>query len=204
MPNPLTGWLRRRRYGEEIVVVSGLPRSGTSMMMKMLESGGFEIMSDGVREADEDNPKGYYEYERVKDLEKESDKSWVRQARGKVIKVISHLLKELPDDCFYRVILMRRNLDEVVSSQNKMLEHRHEENPIEDERVKELYRKHLIHARLMMRERRNFELLEIAYGGALADPAGVAAEVQRFLGGRLDLGEMQTAIDPTLYRNRSL
>ena len=204
MPNPLTSWLRRRRYGEEIVVVSGLPRSGTSMMMKMLESGGLEIMSDGVRQADDDNPRGYYEYERVKDLEKETDKSWVRQARGKVIKVISHLLNELPDDCFYRVILMRRNLEEVVASQNKMLLHRREENPIEDERVKELYRKHLIHARLMMRERENFELLEVTYGNAVAEPARVAAEVQRFLGGRLELAEMQAAVDPTLYRNRSL
>lgn len=204
MRNPLTGWLRKRRYGDEVVIVSGLPRSGTSMMMKMLEGGGLEIMSDGVREADEDNPKGYYEYERVKDLEKEPDKSWVLGARGKVIKVISHLLKELPNDCFYRVVLMRRNLDEVVASQNKMLVHRHEENPIEDERVKELYRKHLIHARLMMRDRPNFELIEIAYGNAVADPADVAAEVHGFLGGRLDLAAMQAAVDPSLYRNRSL
>ena len=203
MPNPLARWLRRWRYGDEIIVVSGLPRSGTSMMMKMLEAGGLPIMTDGVREADLDNPRGYYELERVKNLEKDLDKSWVAEGRGQVVKVISHLLKELPDDCFYRVIFMRRDLAEVVASQNKMLERRGEENPIEDTRVTELYRKHIIHSKVMMRERSNFALLEIEYANALADPARFAALVNDFLGGRLDPGRMSEAIDPTLYRNRA-
>ena len=72
----LTNVLRKRKYGEPIVIVSGLPRSGTSMMMKMLEAGGLAPMTDSIREADIDNPKGYYEYERVKDLENEKDKSF--------------------------------------------------------------------------------------------------------------------------------
>ncbi len=203
MPNPLAIWLRRWRYGDEIIVVSGLPRSGTSMMMKMLEAGGLTIMTDGVREADEDNPRGYYELERVKHLEKEPDRSWVAEAKGKVLKVISHLLKELPDDCFYRVIFMRRDLVEVVASQNKMLERRGEENPIEDARVTELYRKHIIHAKVMMRVRPNFELLEIEYRNALADPARLAARVNDFLGASLDLARMSGAVDPNLYRNRA-
>ena len=203
MPNPLARWLRRWRYGDEIIVVSGLPRSGTSMMMKMLEAGGLPIMTDGVREADLDNPRGYYELERVKNLEKDLDKSWVAEGRGQVMKVISHLLKELPDDCFYRVIFMRRDLAEVVASQNKMLERRGEENPIEDARVTELYRKHIIHSKVMMRERSNFALLEIEYANALADPARFAARVNDFLGGRLDPERMSEAIDPTLYRNRA-
>ena len=203
MPNPLTRWLRRRRYGEEVVVVSGLPRSGTSMMMKMLESGGLEIMSDGVREADEDNPRGYYEYERVRDLGEETDKSWVVDARGKVVKVISHLLEDLPEDCFYRVVFMRRHLAEVVASQNKMLVRRGEENPIEDEKTVELYRKHLVHSRLMMRDASNFEVLEVDYRDALADPAAVAAAVNGFFGGRLDVARMRETVDPALYRNRN-
>ena len=87
MANPLSRWLRRRRLGEPVVVVSGLPRSGTSMMMRMLETGGLEIMTDGAREADEDNPRGYWEYERVKGLETDPDKSWLASARGKVLKV---------------------------------------------------------------------------------------------------------------------
>ena len=94
----------RRQQGEPIVIVSGLPRSGTSMLMKMLDAGGMEIMTDSERLADIDNPKGYFEYERVKDLEKESDKSYVREGRGKVLKVISFLIKDLPDNNDYRVI----------------------------------------------------------------------------------------------------
>ena len=203
VPNLFARALRRWRYGDEIVVVSGLPRSGTSMMMKMLEAGGLEVMTDGVRGADEDNPKGYFEVERVKQLEKEPDKSWVSEARGRVLKVISHLLKELPDENYYLVIFMRRSLDEVVASQNKMLERRGEENPIEDERVTDLYRKHIIHAKVMMRERRNFELLEVQYRDALDDPVAFADRVRAFLGGRVDSERMVSAVDSSLYRNRA-
>src|SRR5262247_2722612 len=111
MAGLLQDFLRRRRYGEPIVVVSGLPRSGTSMMMKMLESGGLPILSDGERKPDVDNPNGYYEVERIKRLEHETDKSWLRDARGKVVKVISFLVKDLPDDNFYQVLFLRRDLD---------------------------------------------------------------------------------------------
>ena len=135
--------LRRRKYGEPVIIVSGLPRSGTSMMMKMLEAGGVSIMTDAIRQADVDNPKGYYEYERVKHLEKETDKSYVREARGKALKVISFLLKDLPDDNYYRVIFMRRDLDEVIASQNKMLDRRGEESIEERETMAEAYRNHL-------------------------------------------------------------
>lgn len=202
MANPLGDLLRRLRYGEAIVVVSGLPRSGTSMMMRMLESGGLEILTDGLRRADDDNPRGYYEYERVKALETEADKSWVMDARGKVVKVISHLLRELPESCFYHVIFMQRDLDEVLASQNTMLSRRGEENPIEDARARELYRKHLIHVRMQLREARNFDLLEVSYREAVASPALAAERVVRFLGGGLDLAAMSAAVDPSLYRNR--
>ena len=202
MANPIAHLLRRWRYGEEIVIVSGLPRSGTSMMMKMLESGGLGIWTDGVRGADEDNPRGYYELERVKNLEKETDKSWLAEGRGRVLKVISHLLGELPDENFYRVIFMQRSLEEIVASQNTMLERRGEENPIEDAKAVELYRKHLIHARVMMRERRNFEALEVSYRDALDDAPAVAARVNHFLGGKLDAAAMGGAVERSLYRNR--
>jgi hypothetical protein len=203
MAHPLRRLLHRWRYGEPVVVVSGLPRSGTSMMMKMLQGGGLELVTDGVREADEDNPKGYFELERVKNLENDADKAWVSEGRGKVLKVISHLLKDLPDTCAYKVVLMRRDLNEVVASQNKMLEHRGEENPIEDAKVVELYRKHLIHAKVMMRERPNYELLEVQYADSLAHPSKVAKRVNAFLGGGLDLAQIEAAIDPSLYRNRT-
>ena len=90
--------IRRTKYGEPVYVVSGLPRSGTSMLMNMLAEGGLPVLSDAQREADDDNPLGYFEHERVKDLESETDKSWLRESRGKAIKVISHLLRELPTD----------------------------------------------------------------------------------------------------------
>jgi hypothetical protein len=194
--------IRRWKYGDEVIVVSGLPRSGTSMMMKMLEAGGLSIMTDGLRGADEDNPKGYYEFERVKNLEQEADKSYIREARGRVLKVISHLLKELPDDNFYRVLFMRRDLDEVIASQNKMLERRSEPNPVSDEKARGLYEKHLMHVKFHVQEKPNFELLEVDYRGALDQPEEVARRVNRFLGCRFDEHKMVETIDPNLYRNR--
>ncbi len=202
MTNPISSFLRRRRYGEEVIVVSGLPRSGTSMMMKMLDATGLPIMTDHQRTADQDNPKGYFEYERVKDLAEETDKSWVRDARGKVLKVISHLLEALPDDNFYRVILMRRDFDEIIASQNKMLVRRAEENPIEDAAAKEAYIRHLVDLRFMVRRRPNFEMIEVHFTQALQAPQTFVAEVSAFLGGQLDTAAMTTVIDPDLYRNR--
>ena len=203
MANPVTRIWRRLKYGPEIIVVSGLPRSGTSMMMKMLEAGGLQLMSDGIRTADEDNPKGYYEVERVKDLEQEQDKTWIREARGKVLKVISFLLKELPDDSFYRVIFMRRDLSEVVASQNKMLDHRGEENPVRDEKAMDLYKKHMISTRVFTSMSPCFEVLEVNYSDILQQPQVLAERVSRFLGTRLDTKQMAAAVDPDLYRNRA-
>lgn len=194
--------LRRRKYGAPVIVVSGLPRSGTSMMMKMLDAGGVTVMTDAVRKADIDNPKGYYEYERVKDLETETDKSYVRQARGKALKVISFLLKDLPDDNFYRVIFMRRHLDEVIASQNKMLDRRGEQSIDERERMAEAYRNHLAAVKILVRKRPNFEMFEFRYDEAVRDPAAAARAVNAFLGGTFDERAMTAAIDAELYRNR--
>jgi hypothetical protein len=193
-----------KAQGDPIVVVSGLPRSGTSMLMNMLEAGGMSIMSDAVREADIDNPKGYFEYERVKHLEKEEDKSYVRQGRGKVLKVISFLLKDLPDDNDYRVIFMRRDLNEVLASQNKMIDRLGTEDTVaQDEAMKEAYRNDIVRTRLMCRKKPNFELIEVHYKSTVEDPAGTAARVNAFVGGQLDENAMRAAVDASLYRNRS-
>lgn len=202
MANVLTSYLQRRKYGEPIVIVSGLPRSGTSMMMKMLEAGGVPIMTDTIRSADVDNPKGYYEYERVKELEKETDKSYVREGRGKALKVISFLLKELPDDNFYRIVFMRRDLTEVISSQNKMLDRRGEKSITDGEMMAEAYRNHLAAVRILVRKRPNFEILEVRYDEAVKGPAEAARAVNAFLGGRLNEAAMRAAVDEELYRNR--
>lgn len=193
---------RRRKYGEPVIVVSGLPRSGTSMMMRMLDAAGLPIMTDHERSADEDNPKGYYEYERVKDLENEPDKSWVRTARGKVLKVISHLLKDLPDENQYRVIFMRRDLDEVVASQNKMLERRGEDNPLDDQATKDYYLRHIVQVRFLTRNRDHIELHEASYAEALTEPEEFARKIVEFVGLPVDEVAMAGVVDKQLYRNR--
>lgn len=193
----------RASQGEPIVVVSGLPRSGTSMMMRMLEAGGVPVMTDGERTADIDNPKGYFEYERIKDLERETDKSYLRAGRGKAVKVISFLIRFLPDDNDYRVIFMRRDLDEVLDSQDKMIQRLGTADAdAEREAMKEAYRNDIVRTRLWCRNRRNFELLEVQYAATVRDPASTARLVNEFLGGRLDEDAMREAVDASLYRNR--
>lgn len=202
MSRVVANFIRNLKYGEPVTVVSGLPRSGTSMVMSMLAAGNMPVMTDHAREADEDNPKGYFELTKVKDLAETDDKSWLRDARGKAIKVISHLLKELPDENFYRVIFARRNLQEIIASQNIMLDRQAETNPVEDAKAVELYRKHLVNVRFLVRRKPNFEMLELAYTDAVKDPHNAAAQLNRFLGGKLDTGAMVAVVDPRLYRNR--
>jgi len=194
--------LRGLRYGTPVVVVSGLPRSGTSMMMKMLGAGGLELATDEIRSADEDNPKGYFELEKVKELDKTKDKDWVTQYRGKVIKVISFLLMDLPESSAYKVIFMRRNLDEVIASQNKMLDRRGEPRGGDDEKMIGLYKTHLRKVEFLLRERKNYETLDVDYKQAREQPQEYAERVRGFLGMPLDVGRMAQVVDPELYRNR--
>jgi hypothetical protein len=197
-------WLRSRRYGEPIYVVSGLPRSGTSMMMRMLEAGGIAPFTDGERSADIDNPEGYYEFRRVMDLEQEPDKSWVRGARGRALKVISFLLRHLPEDNAYRIVYMRRDLDEVLVSQDKMLDRLGRAASGGDlEAMKESYRNDIVAARLFARKQPNMQMIELPYADTVADPRGAARLVNGFLGGRLDEAAMAAAVNQELYRNRS-
>lgn len=202
MSGPFARFFQKLRYGEALVVVSGLPRSGTSMVMSMIEAGGWPILTDQVREPDEDNPKGYFELEKVKDLAETDDKSWLRDARGHAIKVISHLLKDLPDENFYRIIFARRSLQEVIASQNTMLKRQAETNPVKDAKAMELYRKHIVNVRFLVRRKANLEMLELAYTEALQDPRDAAEKINRFLGGKLDVAAMSAVVDPSLYRNR--
>jgi hypothetical protein len=196
--------LFRGSQGDPIVIVSGLPRSGTSMMMRMLEAGGLSIMTDSERGADIDNPKGYFEYERIKDLEKETDKAYVRDGRGKALKVISFLIKDLPDDNDYRVIFMRRNLDEVLTSQNKMIDRLgSSDTDADSEAMKEAYRNDIVRTRLLCKGRANFELTEVHYSATVNDPAVTARRVNAFLGGGLEEAAMRDAVDGDLYRNRA-
>ncbi len=204
MANPIRNWLLNRRYGTPIYVVSGLPRSGTSMMMRMLEAGGIAPFTDGDRVADIDNPEGYYEFERVKDLETDPDRSWVRDARGKALKVISFLIRHLPPDNAYRIIYMRRHLDEVLKSQDKMLDRLGRPAAGGDlEAMKEAYRNDIVAARLHARKQPNMEMIEVHYGDTIANPGATCALVNRFLGGHLNEAAMAAAVNERLYRNRA-
>jgi hypothetical protein len=172
------------------------------MVMGMLEAGGLPILTDQVRQADEDNPNGYFEFEKVKELGETIDKSWVRNARGNAVKVISHLLKELPDDNFYRIIFARRNLEEVITSQNIMLDRQAEPNPVDDAKAIELYRKHIVNVRFLVRRKSNLEMIELAYSDTLSNPESAAERINQFVGGKLDQEEMAAIVDKRLYRNR--
>lgn len=203
MGSILGGIRRRLRYGKPVVLVSGLPRSGTSMAMKMLSAGGLETVVDNIRTADEDNPKGYFEDERVKDLAEVEDTGWVREARGKVLKVVSSLLQYLPRDNFYKVVFMRRNLHEVLASQAKMLVRRGEENEATDEDMLRLYASHLEKVEFQLRFRDWFDVLYLDFADVVADPETAARRINDFLGGGLDVEKMALQVDPDLYRNRA-
>jgi hypothetical protein len=187
---------------DRLVIVSGLPRSGTSMMMKMLEAGGIPVLTDHEREADEDNPKGYFEFERVKKL-KEGDVDWLPQAKGKVVKVIAALLTHLPHEYQYDVIFMRRAMPEVLASQKQMLIRRGE-NPdkVKDEEIAALFEKHMAQVIGWAKKQKNIRLIEVDYNAALKNPAPIIKRVNNFLGDQLNAEMMASVVDPTLYRQR--
>lgn len=194
----------RIRYGKPIVLVSGLPRSGTSMLMQMLEKVEMPIVCDHFRTPDEDNPKGYLELERVKELDKTEDKGWLKQHRGEVIKIISFLLQDLPMNLNYKVIFMRRHLNEVLRSQNKMLERMGNSGPdVSDEKMKDNYKMHLRKVYYRLRHTPNFQALFVDYTNVIEDPIREAGRIRQFLGGDdMDLVKMASVVDPNLYRNR--
>ncbi len=185
-----------------ITIVSGLPRSGTSMMMKMLEAGGIPPYTDHIRTPDDDNPKGYYEFERVKKLP-EGDTAWLPDAEGKAVKVISALLEHLPMQYSYRVLFMQRKMEEVLASQTQMLIRSGQPtDKVGDEQLAEMYEKHLAKVNGWLAAQANFSVLYLDYNEMLADPEKYAAQVNEFLGGVLELRDMAGIVDANLYRQR--
>ncbi|MBL7161227.1 MAG: sulfotransferase [Anaerolineales bacterium] len=186
---------------EPIIIVSGLPRSGTSMVMKMLEAGGIPPLTDHIRTADDDNPKGYYEFERAKKL-KEGDMAWLPEAQGKVVKVIGALLVDLPPGYEYRVLFMRRKMDEVLASQGKMLERRGEEKKVDDDTMTVLFQKHIKQVEDWMKQQSNLRYIDVDYNNLLDAPQPQIEQINRFLGIELDEAAMAAVVDPELYRQR--
>jgi len=185
----------------EIVVVSGLPRSGTSMMMKMLEAGGLRVVSDGQRAADDDNPNGYYEVEAVKKLP-EGVRDWMKDAPGGVVKVISALLEYLPGEYRYKVVFMERRLEEVLASQKKMLSNRQEAFSADDAQMEAGFREHLKAVKYWLARQPNLRVLYVDYNSLLQAPEAECRRLSDFLGLPLDLAKMQAVPDGRLYRNR--
>jgi hypothetical protein len=195
--------VRRFRYGAPIVVVSGLPRSGTSMAMKMLAAGGMPILTDGIREADESNPRGYYELEAVKELHTQHDTAWLDDAKGKAVKVVSFLLTWLPETYNYRVIFMQRDLREVIASETTMLHKRGQQAPTTtEEQTIAVYQQHLQKVERFLR-RPCFSTMKLPYRDALERPEDAARQVRDFVGRSLNVQEMARVADPALYRNRA-
>jgi hypothetical protein len=184
-----------------ITIVSGLPRSGTSMMMRMLEAGGMPVLTDRIRTADEDNPEGYYEFERVKQIEQ--DQVWLEDAKGKAVKMVAALLKQLPATYIYYVVFMRRNLDEVLASQRQMLIRRGEAtDTVSDAQMAELFERHVQRIESWLAQQPNIRLLYVDYSQVLKGPEVQAQRVNQFLGGSLDVENMAGVVDPRLYRQR--
>jgi hypothetical protein len=190
-----------------VTIVTGLPRSGTSMMMRMLASGGMNIVTDNIRRADVDNPKGYYELEKVKQIGRDS--SWLEETKGKVFKMVSMLLYELPEEYEYKIIFMKRHMDEILASQKKMLERQKEKNDagkrenVDYDKMGRLYTKHLMDIEMWLKKQNNMDVLFVNYNELLSEPRIQLQTIDSFLGRRLNIDEMANVVDTSLYRNRA-
>ncbi len=193
----------KRTDKDFITVVSGLPRSGTSMMMKMLYLGEMPILTDNLRKPDSDNPEGYYELERVKELE--HDNSWLEMERGKAVKIVSPILRHLKLDgnLKYKVIFMLRAIDEILASQRKMADRLNQGvDSIKDNILRHNYSRHLEEIRGWLDEKENIDVLYVNYGDVLNDSFLMAEDICRFLDINLNTREMALATDNSLYRQR--
>jgi hypothetical protein len=182
-----------------ITIVSGLPRSGTSLMMQMLQAGGLRLQTDTVREPDEHNLRGYYEDRRVRSLAK--DNSWLAEADGMALKVVSLLLYNLPSNLEYRVVFMRRDMDEILRSQDKMLADTAPQQVGTD--IRPHFEKHLKDLTKWLPQQDHIQWMELEFRSVFDAPLTVAGRVADFLEQELDREAMATVVDPSLYRQRS-
>jgi hypothetical protein len=188
---------------KEIIIVSGLPRSGTSMMMRLLNTGGLDVLTDNIRTPDESNPNGYFEFERVKKL-KDGENDWLEMAQGKVVKVISALLEHLPKRHSYKVIFMRRNISEILSSQTRMLIRRGEAtDKVSDEKLEQLYKTHLRNVETWLEQQDNIDFISVSYNDFLENPHENIEKVCRFLNIKANHAMLQV-INKDLYRERKI
>ncbi|HLC83749.1 MAG TPA: sulfotransferase domain-containing protein, partial [Bacteroidia bacterium] len=184
-----------------ITIVSGMPRSGTSMMMQMLQAGGLDILTDNVRANDENNPKGYLEYQKVKSLA--SDNSWVHEGQNKVIKVIAQLLQHLPSSYQYKVIFMEREMEEIIQSQQIMLGKKADvDKKIYPTVLADTFKKQLEKTRSWIKTHPQFEVTYVFYTDVINNPTEVAENLAGFLDADLNIEAMAEIVDESLYRNK--
>jgi hypothetical protein len=187
---------------EFATVVSGIPRSGTSMMMQMLAAGGVELLADEERAPNVDNPHGYFEFAPVRRLRDEA--GWFPEALGRAVKVIYVLLKSLPDDVAVRIVFMQRDLVEVVDSQRAMLARSGSpDDVLPPERMIEIFQAQLDMMLGWVSQQPRLQLLQVSHAEAIRDPASGAQAVNEFLGGGLDVAAMAAVVDPALYHQRA-
>lgn len=185
-----------------ITVVSGLPRSGTSLMMRMLEAGGLPVLTDDARKPDEHNPHGYYEYAPVKRLK--DDSAWLAQAEGKAVKVVSMLLYDLPPDRKYKIVFMKRDMDEILSSQEEMLRQvGSASSPVFNEELKQTFERHLEKLFAWLARQAHVELLFCDYNRLVRAPDEITAGIVRYLETDLNILAMNQAVDKKLYRHQT-
>ncbi len=171
------------------------------MLMKMLAAGGLPPLTDGIRAADADNPRGYYEFEKVKRLEK--DTAWLESARGKAVKVISQLLGQLPLHKPYKIVFALRKMDEILASQRAMLERRGQPcDRDSDAAIAAAFSRHLRAVQQWLAEHQQMEVLYVNYAAVLRDPLAISHEIKTFLALSLDVWQMASVVDESLYRQR--
>ena len=189
------------QFLNRITVVSGLPRSGTSMMMNMLQAGGMEVLVDHVRKPDRDNPRGYFEFEKVKSLA--LDAGWMEMSTGKAIKIVSALLKYLPSHLNYKVVFMQRKMAELLASQKKMLMRQAVfSQGASDKVMARKFEQHLQKTTRWLEEQKHIDVLYVHYQEVISHPVEQVQLINHFLGDELDGEKMCTAVDPSLHRNR--
>ena len=184
-----------------ITIVTGIPRSGTSLIMQMLQKGGMEILTDNVREADESNPKGYFEYEKVKSLQ--TDSSWLLDGDGKAVKIIAQLLKYLLLQFEYKVIFIERNMEEILLSQQKMLKKMGQKTQSQNTILSNIFKKQIEDSKTWLETKTNISTLYIKHTDSIFHAQETANQINEFLGLNLNEKEMTRAVDKTLYRQRA-
>ncbi len=159
-----------------------------------------EILSDKIRQADENNPKGYYEYEKVKTLPQ--DNAWLLEENGKAVKIIAQLLQYLPPQGQYKIIFMERNLDEILISQEKMLMQNGKNATENTVLLKTAFIRQLRKIKERLAKQENISVLYIDFAELIATPRETSEKVNRFLALGLNVSAMAASVDPTLYRRR--